>query len=59
MYEPPGSQVKHTTYIQQHKLCAVAAMFTSSCYYVDQQTVIKADQNALAKFLDTLIVWKA
>ena len=28
--EPSGRQVKHTTYTQQHKVCAAAAILTSS-----------------------------
>ena len=57
--EPVGRQVKHTTYTQQHKVCAAAAILTSSFYNFDQQTVMKVGENALAEFLDTLIVWEA
>ena len=34
--EPSGRQVKHTTYTQQHKVCAAAAILTSSSYNFDQ-----------------------
>ena len=57
--EPSGCQVKHTTYTQQHKVCAAAAILISSFYYFDQRTVIKVGENALAEFLDALIVWEA
>ena len=30
--EPSGRQVKHTTYTQQHKACAAAAILTSSFF---------------------------
>ena len=56
---PSGRQVKQTTYIQQHKVCAAAAILTSSCYNFDQRTVMKVEENALAEFLDSLIVWEA
>ena len=54
--EPLGRQVKHTTYIQQHKVCAATAILTSSFYNIDQRTVMKVRENALAEFLDILIV---
>ena len=57
--EPSGRRVKHTTYNQQHKVCAAAAILTSSLYDFDQRTVMKVGENALAKFLDSLIVWEA
>ena len=41
IFEPSGRQVKHTTYTQQHNVCAAAAMLTSSCYNFDQRTVMK------------------
>ena len=52
-------QMKQTTYSQQHKVCAAAAIFTSSFYNFDQQTVMKVGENALAEFLNTLIVWES
>ena len=39
--EPSGRQDKHTTYTQQHKVCAAAAIITSSFYNFDQRTVMK------------------
>ena len=54
--EPSGRHVKHTTYIQQHKVCAAAAILSSSFYNVDQRTMMKVGENALAEFLVTLIV---
>ena len=57
--ERSGRQVKHTTYTQQHKVCAKAAILTSSFYNFDQRTVMKVGENALAEFLDSLIVWEA
>ena len=57
--EPSGRQVKHTTYTQQHKVCASAANLISSFYNFDQRTVMKVGENALAEFHDTLIVWEA
>ena len=54
--EPSGRQVKHTTYTEQHKVCATAAILTSSFDNFDQLTVIKVGENALAEFLDALIV---
>ena len=54
--EPSGRHVKHTTYSQQHKLCAAAAIRTSRFYNFDQQTVIKVGKNALAELLDLFIV---
>ena len=56
--EPSGRQVKHTTYTQQHKVCAAAAILTSSLYNFDQRIVIKVGKNTLAEFHDTLIVWE-
>ena len=57
--EPSNRQVKHTTYTQQHKVCAAAAILTSSFYNFYQRTVMKVGENALAEFLDSLIVWEA
>ena len=51
--------MKQTTYKQQHKLSAAAAILTSSFYNFDQRTVMKVGENALAEFLDALIVWEA
>ena len=51
--------MKQTTYTQQHKVCAAAAILTSSFYNFDQLTVMKVKENALAEFLDTFIVWEA
>ena len=59
IFEPLGRQVKQTTYTQQHKVSAAAAILTSSFYNFDQRTVMKVGENALAEFLDTLIVWEA
>ena len=57
--EPSGRQVKQTTYTQQQKVCAAAAILTSSFYNFDQRTVMKVGENALAEFLDSLIVLEA
>ena len=57
--EPSARQVKHTTYTQQHIVCAASAMLTSNFYNFDQRTVMKFGENALAEFLDALIVWEA
>ena len=46
--EPSGRHVKHTTYAQQHKMCAAAAILKSSLYDFDQRSVIKVGENALA-----------
>ena len=48
--------MKHTTYTQQHKVCAATAILTSSYYNFDQRTVMKVGKNALAEFVDALIV---
>ena len=55
---PFGRQVKHTNYTQQNKVCAAAAMLISSFYNFDERYVMKVEENALAKLLDALIVWK-
>ena len=57
--EPSGGIMKHTTYTQQHKVCAAAAILTTSYYNFDQHTVMKVGKNAVAEFLDALIVWEA
>ena len=57
--EPSGRRVKHTTSIQQHKVCAAAAILTSKFYNFDQRTLMKVGEKALAEFFDTLLVWKA
>ena len=54
--EPFKRQVKYTTYKQQHKVCEAAAIFASSCYNFYKRTVMIVEKNALAEFLDTLIV---
>ena len=57
--EPLNHQVKNTTYTKQHKVYAAAVILTSSFYNFDQRTVMKVRENALAEFLDSLIVWIA
>ena len=57
--EPTTRQVEHTTYTQEHKVCAAAAIFTSTFYNFDQLTLMKVTENALAEFLDSFIVLKA
>ena len=57
--KPSGRRVKHTTYTQQHKVCAAAAILTLGLYNFEQRTEMKVGENALAEFLDTLIVWEA
>ena len=59
IFEPLGRQVKHTTYTQQHYVCAAAAILTSRIYEFDRKEVMQVGENALAKFLNTLIVWEA
>ena len=50
--EQSGRQMKHTTYTQQLKVCAAAAILTSSFYNFDQRTVMRFGENVLAVFLD-------
>ena len=57
--EPCSRQVEHTTYTQQHKVFAGVAILNSSLYNFDQRTVMNIGDNALAKFLVSLIVWEA
>ena len=59
IFEPSNCQIKHTTNTQEHKVCAAEAILISSFYNFYQRTVIKVIENALAEFLDTLIVCKA
>ena len=56
--EPSNRHVKHTTCTKHHKVCA-AAFIISSFYNLDQLTVMKVKENALADFLDSLIDLKA
>ena len=58
IFKPSNCQVKHTIFIQQHKVCAAAAILNSNFYNFDQRTVMKVRKNALAEFLDALIVWE-
>ena len=58
VFEPLGRQVKQTTYSQQHKVFAAAAILCSSLDQYNQLTVIKVGENALAEFLDVLIEWE-
>ena len=55
--EPLGRQVKQTTYSQQHKVCAAAAILCSNLGNYNQLTVIKVGENAHTEFLDVLIEW--
>ena len=57
--EPLGCQVKQTTYSQQHKVCAAAAVRCSTLGNYNQLTVMKIRVNALAEFLDVLIEWES
>ena len=57
--EPSNPRIKHTTLIHQHKVFAASAVLTFSLYNFDQWTVMKVGENALAKFLETHIVWEA
>ena len=59
IFEPSNRQLKDTTYTRQHKVCAAAAIITTSFYNIDQRTVKKVGLNALAEFLYSLIVWEA
>ena len=56
--EPLGRQVKQTTYSQQHKVCAAAAILCSNLGNYNQLTVMKVGENALTEFLDVLIEWE-
>ena len=56
--EPLGRQVKQTTYSQQHKVCAAAAILCSTLARYNQLTVTKVGENALTEFLDVLIEWE-
>ena len=53
--ETSGRQVKRTTYTQQHKVCAAAAVLCSTLGNYNRLTVMKVVENALAEFLDVLI----
>ena len=53
--ESLGRQVKQTTYSQQHKVCAAAAVLCSTLGNYNRLTVMKVGENALAEFLDVLI----
>ena len=54
--EPSNRHVQRTVYTQQHKVCAATVIRTSSFYNFDQRTVMKVGENALAEFLDAVIV---
>ena len=56
--EPINRQAKQTTYSQQHKECAAAAVLCSTLGNYNQLTVMTVGDNALAEFLDVLIEWK-
>ena len=58
IHKPPGRQVKKTTYSQQHKVCAAAAILCSSLGNYNQLTVMKVGENAVAEFLDVPIEWE-
>ena len=53
-----GRQSTQTTYSQQHKVCAAAAIFCSTLGQYNQLTVMKVGENALTEFLDVLIEWE-
>ena len=56
--EPLGCQVKQTTFTQQHKVCAAAAIFCSTLGRYNQLMETKVGENALTEFLDVLIEWE-
>ena len=56
--EPLGHQANQTTYTQQHKVCAAAAILCSTLGRYNQLTVMKVGENALSEFLDVLIEWE-
>ena len=56
--EPLGVQVKQTSYSQQQKVCAAAAILCSTLGRYNQLTLTKVKTNALTEFLDVLIEWK-
>ena len=43
--EPSGPKIKRTTYTQHYKVCAAAAILTSSYYNFDQRTVMIVGTN--------------
>ena len=53
--EPINRKAKKTTYSQQHKVCASAAVLCSILGNYNQLTMMKFGENALAEFLDVLI----
>ena len=57
--EPLGRQAKQTTYSQQHKVCAAAAILCSTLGQYNQLMVMEVWENALAEFLDMLIEWES
>ena len=56
--EPLGRQTKQTTYSQQLKVCAAAAILCSTLGQYNQLTMMKVGENALTEFLDVLIEWE-
>ena len=56
--ESINRQAQQTTYSQQHKVCAAAAVLCSTLGNYNQLTVMKVGDNALAEFLDVLNKWE-
>ena len=56
--EPLRRQANQTTYNQQHKECAAAAIICSTLGRYNQLTVMKVGENALSEFLKVLIEWE-
>ena len=54
IYKPFGRQAKQTTYSQQHKVCAAAAILYSTFGQYNQLTVMKVGKISLAEFLNLL-----
>ena len=52
--QPLGRQANQTTYTQQHKVCAAAAILCSTLGRYNQLTVMNVKENALSEFLDVL-----
>ena len=56
--EPMERRVKQTIYNQQHKISAACAMLVSNVPALPTETWVSIGENALSKFLNTLIDWE-
>ena len=57
--EPIDKQNKQTHYVQQHKVCAAAAILCSYIPEMDNRVMMFYGPDALADFLNELIKWEA